>query len=177
MHLFQKGNTTAFEVIYKRYSKPILHYFYRMFNGNTDHAQDFLQELFYKIVDKKDSFNPNQKFSSWIYSIAANMCKNEYRRINNKRMAYDNLQILINPGEDGLSENRLHTKIMADKIWNEIADISDLHKSVFILRFQNGYSLKEIAEIMKCSEGTVKSRLFYTVKKISKKLSEIEHSS
>ena len=176
MHLFQQGQTTAFEVIYKRYSKSILNYFYRMFNGDTEHAQDFLQELFFKIVDKKRTYNPNQRFSSWMYSIAANMCKNEYRRIHNKKAAYEKLPDQLDNVAHDLAENKLHDKMVADTIWNELADINDLQKSVFILRFQNGYSLKEIAQIMGCSEGTVKSRLFYTVKKISKKLSANEFS-
>jgi len=175
MHLFQLGQTMAFEIIYNRYGTPILHYFFRMFNGNGEQAQDFLQDLFFKLIDKKNTYDPNQKFSSWIYSIAANMCKNEYRRIQNKNVAYNNFLYGLNNESHNLTENRIHDKIVAETIWKEIEEISDVQKSAFILRFKNGFSLKEIAEIMECSEGTVKSRLYYTVKKISKRLSTKEY--
>ncbi len=74
-------DTAAFDELYERYSTRLLHYFYRMLGKETEKAQDFLQDLLLKIVEKPHLFDTRQRFSTWVYTIASNMCKNEYRRL------------------------------------------------------------------------------------------------
>lgn len=73
------GSSKAFNELYQRYHKRLLYYFFRMLGNNKDLAQDFLQEIFYKVIDKSHLIDPKRKFSTWIFSVAHNMCKNEYR--------------------------------------------------------------------------------------------------
>src|SRR4051794_3865958 len=80
MRLVQRGEERALTELYHRYSKKLVRYFHRMLWRDDDKAQDFLHDLFIKIIEKPDQFNPERKFSTWIYSAAFNMCKNEYRR-------------------------------------------------------------------------------------------------
>ena len=69
----------ALEELHRRYSKKLLGYFIKMLNKDVDLAQDFVQELFLKLLEKKHLFNPEKKFYSWVFTIASNMCKTAYR--------------------------------------------------------------------------------------------------
>src|SRR5262245_31137130 len=80
MRLVQQGASDAFAEIYWRYSTPMVRYFYRMLWKDQHKAQDFLHDLFLKIVERPEHFDVNKKFSTWLYSVAHNMCKNEYRK-------------------------------------------------------------------------------------------------
>ena len=115
----KNGEERAFKELYGRYSKKMLFFFYQRLNNDNERAQDLLQDLFLKIIEKPESFDKSRKFSVWIYVVASNMCK---------------------------------------------------HSLTFVLKHQQGLTIKEISDIMDCSEGTVKSRLFYSIKKLSNKL-------
>ena len=73
------GDSAAFSEIYDRYSTPLINYFYRMLWRDRERAEDFMQELFTKLIHKPHLYNPDRRFKTWMYSIANNMCKNEYR--------------------------------------------------------------------------------------------------
>ncbi|WP_225154629.1 RNA polymerase sigma factor, partial [Bradyrhizobium sp. NBAIM08] len=72
------GDQAAFSELYHRFKDRMYYYFYRMLGNSADLANDFVQELFMKIVEKPKSYNPNFAFHTWFYSVAHNMCKNEY---------------------------------------------------------------------------------------------------
>src|ERR1700712_473931 len=74
------GKEKAFTELYERYSKKMLYFFYQRLYQDKQKAQDFLQDLFLKILEKPQLFNADKKFKTWIYTLAANMCKNEYRK-------------------------------------------------------------------------------------------------
>ena len=74
-----EGNQKAFDELYLRYGKKLHYYFYQAFSKDSHKADDFLQDLFVKIFQNASQFDPHRKFSTWMYSIAANMCKNEFR--------------------------------------------------------------------------------------------------
>src|SRR6187402_604906 len=80
MRLVQQGNSRAMTELYQRYSRNLLRYFYRMLWKEEAQAQDFLHDLFIKVIENAERFNVNQKFPTWLYSMAHNMCKNEYRK-------------------------------------------------------------------------------------------------
>lgn len=80
MQKITQGDQIAFTILYKRYKNRLYYYFYRMLNNSSNQANDFLQELFMKIVEKPEAFNSEYKFAAWIFTLAGNMCKNEYRK-------------------------------------------------------------------------------------------------
>ncbi len=75
------GDVYAFNELYNRYSKRLLYYFYRMLGSSQEKSRDFLQDIFIKIIERPELFDTTRKFSTWIFSVAHNMCKNEYRRM------------------------------------------------------------------------------------------------
>lgn len=163
-----KGRHKAFEQLYNRYSKPLLRFFYRQLYQDEDKAQDFLQDLFLKVVEKSNLYHPDKKFKVWIYAIASNMCKNEYRKNEvrgNKVMDFDFTEI-IDPSFSTLS-NGFDQRLFNQMLAKELEKMDDLHSLTFAMRYQDNLSVKEISEVMECPVGTVKSRLFYSLKKLS----------
>ena len=79
MRRIGQGDEQAFDHLYQRYSGKMLSYFYRLLNQEEEKAQDMLQDLFMKLVEKPHLFDPSKRFSTWLYAIASNMVKNEYR--------------------------------------------------------------------------------------------------
>lgn len=176
MQRIQKKDAAAFDVLYHRYSQRMLSYFYRMLGFNREKSQDFLQDLFLKIVDKHHLFREGATFSTWIFTIASNMCKNEYRRMNvRKVMDYEtDLNEIIpmeNMRQPGI-EKSIDYRQLTERIEILLADCDANQRATFILRFQEQLSIREISDILGCSEGTTKSRIFYVTRKLSKSLSE-----
>ena len=174
MQCIQRGDTSAFNELYDRYSKRLLFYFFRELGGDEEKAQDFLQEIFLKVVEKPGLFDTERKFSTWIFSVAYNMCKNEYRRLEVREVVENNVDV------DGVlhgsecehyqAEQKIDQKLFEKALSVELEMLEDGHRSAFLLRYQQDLSIKEIGEILGCSEGTIKSRLFYTTRKLAKKL-------
>ncbi|MCB9189907.1 MAG: sigma-70 family RNA polymerase sigma factor [Flavobacteriales bacterium] len=164
MKLFiEKDHQGAFNVIYERYSKRLLGYFIKMFNGDLPQAQDFVQDLFIRIVEKKHLFDTEKKLYSWIFTIASNMCKTSFRKPS---------AISLTSWKETLEQEVPDIdKLVFKKILRaEIYQLEHHHKVVFILRHLERFSLEEIATITETNIGTVKSRLFYATKTISKKI-------
>jgi len=160
-------DTRAFNELYDRYSDRMLYYFYRMLGQDKEMAQDFLQDLFFKVIDKSVLFDPKRKFSTWIYSIAHNMCKNEYRRreVRDILVRGENLDNYEKPAS--IEKNY---PVTADDIYHELDTLDESHRMAFILKYREGFCIDEICEIMNLPKGTVKSRLFYARKKLQDKL-------
>ncbi|HXU27723.1 MAG TPA: sigma-70 family RNA polymerase sigma factor, partial [Bacteroidia bacterium] len=78
LHL-TNGEVSAFDELYMRYSKRLLGYFIRMLNFDKELAQDALQDLFLKIAEAPENFDRQRSFKTWVFSVAANRCKNYYR--------------------------------------------------------------------------------------------------
>jgi RNA polymerase sigma-70 factor (ECF subfamily) len=173
--LINDGDDRAFELLYDRYSGKLHSYFYRMLYQDQNKADDFTQDLFMKIVERPEMFDPNRRFSTWLYSVAGNMCKNEYRR--NGRY-----QIVNEVPENPIPEcfeyipEPIDRALFEQQLQQAVNELEETQKQCFILRYQEGLSVKEIANVVDCPEGTVKSRLFYTVRKLSDKLKIFQYS-
>lgn len=168
-----EGDTSSFDILYGRYSKRLLSYFYRMLGGCEQKAQDFLQDIFIKVVEKPKRFD-GANFSTWIFTIAHNMCKNEYRRLHVRREAAELgyvADIFTPPAPISDQIDRLlDDEAFSVALCDALQEIPQAQRQIFLLRYQQHFSLKEISEIANCSEGTVKSRLYYTIRKLARKL-------
>ena len=166
-------NTAAFEELYIRYSKIILHYLFKMLGGSEAQAQDFLHDIFLKIIEKPYLFDSSKRFKTWVFQIANNKCKNEYRRKNVRNQAKVKFELNEIFSQDTSNpEKNIDYKQMNEIINNELAKYEEKHFNTFMLRYQHEMSIKEIAEISDCPEGTVKSRLFYVTQKLVEKMKD-----
>ena len=173
MKLIASGDQTAFSELYHRYKDRMYYYFYRMLGNSDEQANDFLQELFLKLIEKPESYSSSFPFKTWLYSVANNMCKNEYRH-QNVRQEYEDFE-LAQPKLDYLSETCIQHEQIIEKIFATLDDLGEEHRSAFLLRYREGFSIKEVAEILELPEGTVKSRLFYAKKLLAGKLDYLKN--
>ena len=167
MSLVIAGKTASIKELYNRYSNKLLFYFYRMLSGNEAKAQDFLQDIFLKILEKPEQFNPELKFSTWIFSIASNLCKNEYRRLKVREIVENESNLDRYRRDDQDYESKIDHNILEMAIQKILMQLDTDQRSTFLLRFQENYSIDEISKVLSCAPGTVKSRLFYTSRKLA----------
>ncbi|MFN7792375.1 MAG: RNA polymerase sigma factor [Cyclobacteriaceae bacterium] len=170
MEKASQGSERALEVIYHRYSQPLLRYFYRMLWQDKPKAEDFLHDLFIRILDNRTAFDSSRKFSTWLYSIAHNMCKNEYRRQAFRKQA--NSLIVISDHTHESVSNHLDQLAFQQKLDQVLCEEDEDVRAMFSLRFELEMDVSEIARVLQCPEGTVKSRLFYLKKRLASRLQQ-----
>ncbi len=171
MALVVRGDKRAFAAVYDRYHRRLLGYFHRMLWQDHDLAQDHLQELFTKLAQRPTSYDPSRPFTTWLFSVANNMCKNAYRHHAVVKQAETHLR----NGSDRVEPNAGRAVDHAhfrQRLQGELDRLDPDHKATFIMRFEEDMAIKEIAAVFNCSEGTVKSRIFYTLKKLAERLKE-----
>lgn len=160
----------AFEELYNRYSTRVLNFLYRLWSRDEDTAQDLLQDTFLRIIDKADYFDETKRFSTWLFTIASNLSKNELRRRGIRR---DKLRIYgdeLSPSYESDIEQILDRKKLAQGIDREINMLEPISRELLELRFREGMTVNEIAVIMDIPAGTVKSRLHHLIKRLTQKL-------
>ncbi len=167
MKKVHQGSEAALTEIYQRYSTPMMRYFTRMLWGDQQKAQDFLQDIFIKIVDNPQRFDASRKFSTWLYSIAHNMCKNEYRKRANHNRLYE---VHYTESEHVDLTDNLDKQIVKHRLDRVLDELDEEDKTLLLLRYEEDLSIEQISEIVFMPEGTVKSRLFYLRKELARRL-------
>ena len=162
--IFQdENNLEAYEILVRRYKDPLMNFVYR-FVGDKDICTDIVQDTMIKFYLNKDSYRSFAKFSTWIYTIAGNLAKNELKRRKRRKIfSLDNnddektIQIeddsFISP--DRAADNEIKNEIIQDALMK----VKEVYREVVILRDIQGFSYEEIAEMTDLSIGTVKSRI------------------
>jgi len=172
--LIREGNVSAFNELFQRYSERLYLYLLKMLHGDEEQANDSLQELFLKIIEKGHYFDSKRNFSTWIYKIATNMCINAYKAQKIRAEKADKISIEALASEHANKDPTIEHEIDRDRfekmVMRELNGFNSETKSIFLLRFQEDLSIKEISKIVLLPEGTVKSRLFYTIKKLAQRL-------
>jgi RNA polymerase sigma-70 factor (ECF subfamily) len=173
MLLLTRGEALAFDLLYARYSKRLLGYFIRMLNYDREKAQDALQDLFLKLVEQPDAFDASRRFRPWVYALAFNTCKNQYKYNTRVKEAKEELRYTGNDLDEGAflkAAEKMDSVQFRNALDEVLNDLPMEKKTVFVLRYQEDHSILEIADITGCSEGTVKSRLHYTLKILEERL-------
>jgi RNA polymerase sigma-70 factor (ECF subfamily) len=164
---FLGGEERAFEELVVRYQTRLLNFIYRTV-GDRERAEDLVQEVFIRVYRHLHRFDRSKKFSTWVYTIASNLAKNELRnRSRNPLVLFQtvkkNWQDEDRPLEFEDSSTRpddmYRKRHLRQVVEDSVAKLPEHHRDVFILRELEGKSYEEIAEITGCNLGTVKSRL------------------
>ncbi|MCX7842764.1 MAG: sigma-70 family RNA polymerase sigma factor [Clostridia bacterium] len=162
----KNGDVEAFEKLIEGSQKRVFNVALRML-GNHDDASEISQEVFIKVFKSIGSFKGNSSFSTWIYKITVNLCLDELRKRKNSRVISLDETIKIKDEEvrmqiedDGPSPDvEVEKRAIRQVVTQAIEKLSDEHKVVVILRDIQGFSYDEIAKLINCPEGTVKSRI------------------
>jgi len=161
---FQKNNTEdAFNILVQRYKNPLTNFVFR-FLGDYESCNDVVQETMIKVYRYKDSYSSVAKFSTWIYTIAGNLARTEYRRqrrrnifsINDYGEEHKTYEL---PDETYRPDVATDSGIKDEIIQKALLKVKDTYREAVILRDIQGMSYEEISEILGVNEGTIKSRI------------------
>ena len=175
--LARNGDRDAFIELVILYQEKIYQLAYRML-ANRHEAEDVVQETFLRVFKNLHSYDPNLKFSTWIYRIGTNLCIDRLRK---KKVTYS---LDVDPDGEGLNgysqlpsdEPNPETQVLIsetqEKIQQAISELPEKYKSVVLLYYFHDFSLQEIAGILNMPATTIKTRLHrardYLRKKISR---------
>lgn len=173
MMLSGKGDRRAFEMLYDRYFDKLV-WFARGFVKDEQMAEDIVQEGFLKIIKQPELFDPGKKFSTWIYTLVGNACKNAIRNDQNRnRLMQEEIKPMYNTSV--IMHHQVDYSLLKKEITILVETLSEKEKSIYVLRFEQEMSIAEIADILDIPEGSVKSGIYYLLKKLSHHLKEFTH--
>ncbi len=161
---FQDNDTiAAYEILVKRFKDPLTNFVYR-FLGDRDICVDIVQDTMIKFYLNKDSYKSFAKFSTWIYTIAGNLAKNELKRRKRRTIFSlsqndDDRVIQVEDKSVKSPERQADSNVKNEIIQKALLKVREVYREVVILRDIQGLSYEEIAEITNLSIGTVKSRI------------------
>lgn len=166
-----RDDNRAFEELYTRYAPRLQGFFIRMLGSDSAKAEDFTQELFIKIYEHRLSYQKERSFSSWIFAMAYNLCKNEYRHKDVVACHEAEINVLPALVEDMPFEQKYDNEVFEAQLKKSLERLSGDQLTAFTLRYDEELTIAQIAEVLQCPEGTVKSRLHYALQTLSQSLS------
>lgn len=164
MELFVETKApTLFSELYQRYFTP-LHQYIHWLSQDKELAKDLAQNCLMKVYQDPHLFDPSKSFRVWLFIIAKNQWKNALRnrstRSNYHRSYAEQDAVQINFNALSIKQKQIGA------IKEAVQQLSPKHKEVIILKYSNNLTIKEISQVIDCSEGTVKSRLFYALSQL-----------
>lgn len=174
-------DTSAYEELVRRYYGKIYGLVYGMLSSRED-AEDVTQEVFVKAWKALGHFREQSSFYTWIYRIAINRTVNFRKKRNRRRtVQFEEFDPDIKQAESykefsskGSVLRKMNLGEFQKKMNEALLTLSDKHRAVVIMHDVQGMPHSEIAGVMGCSEGTVRSRLFYARKKLQEELAEFK---
>jgi len=160
---FQKGNKHAYLELVNRYKDRLLNFIFGYVHSKES-AEDIVQDTFLKLYTSADMYKEIAKFSTWIFTIAANLAKTELRKLKRRKifsitdMGFDDKDYEI-PSESNVPENSINSKYQMKYILKAIYKLDEPFKTALILRDIQELSYEEVSNIVDISIGTVKSRI------------------
>jgi RNA polymerase sigma-70 factor (ECF subfamily) len=184
MTAYQRGDVTAFAELVARHEKPLWRFLCRLVRDEGA-AEDLLQETFMRVIHGAAAWQPNAKFSTWLYTIGRNLCIDHARKGKHRRTL--SLDGHADPtgnhddaparheqlsGADRGAERSALNRELAARLDRAIAALPETQREVFVMREVLELPFAEIAEAVGASEATVKSRMRYALQRLRSELDE-----
>ena len=164
----KRGDRAAFTGLVEKYKQPVMNFIYRSLRDETE-AEDLAQNVFLQVYKSRSRYKQTAKFSTWLFTIARNLCLNELRR--RSRHPAESLEETHaeNESRDGGTQRQYEDKSqmappekllqgeLAQKIEEAIAELPENQRSAILLCRQEDLSYEEIADILDCSLSATKS--------------------
>lgn len=181
---FNDGDAAAFEVLLERYRRPVYNFILRSVR-QRDRAEELLQDVFLRVVQRSGDFKGQSKLSTWLYTIARNLCIDHSRKMQFRRhKSLDaptrgrdeegpSLMDRVEGKELGAHREAIGNELR-ERIAHAIDQLPEEQREVFLMRQVSSLPFKEIADIVGVPENTVKSRMRYALERLQEALAEYE---
>lgn len=161
-----RGSEAAFAALVDRYRNRIINLVSR-FISDRDRAQEIAQEVFLRIYVHRERYRPNGKFSTWMYTIAVNLAKNEIRRRVRSRGIVSLDKLIEVAGDSGKfaadptqkPDRGLQQREVQERVEQALARLPEKFRDVIVLRDIQQLSYEEIEQVLGIPGGTVRSRI------------------
>jgi RNA polymerase sigma-70 factor (ECF subfamily) len=174
MQRYLEGDARAFEELMRRHGRKLYNFILRKVHGDADKAADILQDSFFRVVHKADSFQQHSRFTTWLYTIARNLCIDAARKASYRQHA--RLDAPLNKDDDtGATlgdkvaderpgqDSEVRDKRFREELVLALEKLPEEQREVFEMREFQGLKFREIADILDIPENTVKSRMRYAL--------------
>jgi RNA polymerase sigma-70 factor, ECF subfamily len=159
----RSGRRDCLETLVRRYASPLLTYLQRMV-GDPHRAEDLFQDAFLAVWDKRRTYRFPNRFRSWLFAIATNRCRQAFRQKRSLPLiSMDAPEAVPVPGGDPTPAEVAVKAETAQWVAAAVARLPDQQRTVLVLRNWNGLSYAEIAEVVGCSEATVRSHMHHAL--------------
>jgi RNA polymerase sigma-70 factor (ECF subfamily) len=184
MLLYAQGEVRAFEILLNRHEKPLYNYILRSVK-RQDIAEELLQEVFLRVVRSAPKYKQSAKFTTWLYTIARNLCIDRARKKSkapelslNEKIGGDeegasHLDMLVDANAN-VSHMSYERGVFMDRLKEALAQLPEEQREVFLLKEVSGMKFREIAEVVDAPVPTVKSRMRYALEALRAHLAQYE---
>lgn len=155
----KKGDLGKLGLLFDRHNRPLFGFFYRL-TRRRDVSEDLVQGVFERILRYRESYSGEGVFVTWLYRIARNHYADHYRQTARHDRFTDSAELDLFPGEDSGSAITSEEEAERQLLRRAIDELDAEKKQTLILSRYQGFSYREIADIMGCSESAVKVRVF-----------------
>jgi RNA polymerase sigma-70 factor (ECF subfamily) len=159
MLAFRAGDAAAFETLFDRWSGPLLRYLARMLRDLAT-AEELVQEAFLRVYRARDRYEPEARFSTWLYRIATNLALNELRRPRQRALwrsaAYDEGEAPLAADAPAL-DDVVDARRRGEAVWRALAELPEKQRAALCLSALEGLSYAEVAVALEVTEKAVKS--------------------
>jgi len=166
----QAGDNIAFDCLTRRYQKLVFRLIYRIVGENAN-IEDIAQEVFLRAYKGLHKFRGDAAFSTWLTRITVNYCLKVLNRRQREPLLERLMTSLISCQKEPTQQSAVELQEQRAIVEDALEQLSPKHKAVTVLLYFEERSCEEIAEILGCSVGTVKSRLYHARIKLKKLLS------
>jgi RNA polymerase sigma-70 factor, ECF subfamily len=165
----QRNDPEAFRALFERHKDTVYSIALR-YSGDANVAQDIAQDTFLKLFSAIGNFRGEANFQSWLYRMVVNCCFDQKRKARRLMPLVEQLVAMIQaPGANALDE--ILRSEMSAHVRSVVGNLPPEQRMVIVLRYTQGLSYDEIAEILGCSSGTIASRLNRVHKVLERRLS------
>ncbi len=180
---FTEGDAEAFEALVRRFRRPLFNFILRSVR-DPDRSEELLQEVFLKVIQRAGEFQGSSKVSTWIYTIARNLCIDTSRKMVFRR--HRSLDAPTGDDPDGptmldrvaaaqpMPDREVIGGDLKDRITRAVEELPEEQREVFLMREVSNMAFKEIADVVGVPENTVKSRMRYALERLQRALAEYE---
>ena len=182
---YQRGDRQAFAALVRRHHKPLYNFVYRQLRQPSA-AEDVTQEVFVRVVQNASEFKHEARFSTWVYTIARNLCIDQLRKAAHRR--HPSLDQPLGPGEEARAlgdslpdprpaasaERTAAASQMTAMLVQAVDTLPEEQREVFLLREIACLPFREIAVVTGVAENTVKSRMRYALDRLRLALADFE---
>jgi RNA polymerase sigma-70 factor (ECF subfamily) len=169
MEAYRNGDRSAFSDLVRRYKDILFGYLMRMVH-NRDVAEDLFQETFLRVHEKAHTYRPGSTFKSWMFTIATRVAIDRLRRIK-RHPEFQSLEAeeqMVEPSAN--PAQNAEAAELRKTVQGAIELLPPKQRAVLILSYYQGHTYPEIAKIMSCSTGTVKTHMSRALKKLAVQL-------